>query len=67
MDSLMMLIVTAIDLYQDTVPQIQMTAIGQFLLYNVIAVPIAAVAFITFGGVKLAPWMLSFLDVTVVT
>jgi Cu+-exporting ATPase len=62
-------VVTAIDLSRATVQRIRMNMTWSFL-YNVIAVPIAAGAFITLG-LKLAPWMaaaaMSLSDLTVVT
>ena len=62
-------VVTAIDLSRATVRRIRMNMCWS-LLYNIIAVPIAAGALITVG-VKLAPWMaaaaMSLSDVTVVT
>jgi Cu+-exporting ATPase len=62
-------VVTAIDLSWATVRRIQMN-MAWSLLYNVIAVPIAAGSLITVG-VKLAPWMaaaaMSLSDLTVVT
>jgi Cu+-exporting ATPase len=62
-------VVTAIDLSRATVRRIRMN-MAWSLLYNVIAVPIAAGSLITVG-VKLAPWMaaaaMSLSDLTVVT